>query len=159
MNFFNNAKYRDNEKKIFGGDTMRSEISKKFPWSIKKITFQDNDNDTWNIECICDEISQEEKSQKLVAKITYKCTCEISESHIKKMGFYYERLKIIEDPKINMIEFLEKSKLSITMENLNQKVEEYGKLLISEIKEKCGFEWKKQTLTKKCREIKLSHFI
>ncbi len=158
MTFWHNQKYETLEKTSAGGDFFRGIPAKNFPWLLKEITWSDEENDSWKIKIMCLSVEGNELSQKVKAQISLEASCSVSPENLNKMGIESQRLFNLDLTGWNHLS--EKCLLPVTclIDKIEEKSSEFSKTFFKKIKEKYTHQKKKEIISFKIRNCKVSNF-
>jgi hypothetical protein len=92
MSFWKNPRYDTFEETTRGGDRLRGEVHRNFPWKILSVNHEDAEGDIWTITITCIQVTQAKVGPEVVATLEAKAECQLSPERLKSMGFSPTRL-------------------------------------------------------------------
>ena len=158
MTFWHNEKYESLENSTLKGDFLRGIPPKNFPWTLKNISSQDAEGDTWQIKVLCLGIEGNELTQKIKARIKLEAQCFVHDANLEKMGIEYQRLYNLQIRDWNFIEDKYEFEITTMLDKLDEKSGEFYKIFFQKIQKKFPLVKKREMVLSKIRVVKISNF-
>jgi len=92
MSFWKNPRYDNFEETTRGGDRLRGEVHRNFPWKILSINHLDAEGDVWTITITCTQVTPAKMGPEVVATLEARAECQLSAERLRSMGFSSSRL-------------------------------------------------------------------